>query len=274
MKLNVSISGAVAAFAMVLTLPGPGHANSAGKNGRSGLEGPNCSAAGCHDNGAETDPTIAVTGLETNLEMGSPVSVTITVTSNNADPANRRAGINAAIDGSIGTLTASNAATQNLGAVPNEITHAGKQAYTDGAVSFTFDLLANTPGAHTLYIFANDTNNNGTRNGDTPFGTTVNFTVDGDLPDAGPAPDSGPAADAGPSPTPDAGPASQDAGSGEEDAGDGNGGGNGDGNGGDDGGDDGGDSPGCGARTVSSDLPWPALFTLAFGFLLLRRRRR
>jgi hypothetical protein len=266
-------SGALIAALTLLPLA-TAQANGAGKNGRSGLQGPNCSAAGCHDNGAETAPTLAITGLENNLQMGSPVAVTLTVTTNNGTPEDRRAGFNAAISGEIGTLTASGTATQNLAALPNEVTHDGKQPYDNGSVSFTFDLLATTPGVHTLYAFANDANFNNARTGDTPGGTAVTFSVEDENgvvpqpPDAGPPPEAGDSPDAGPAA--DAGTTPDDAGT-TADAGSGNGDANGGGNGSDNGGGD--DAPGCGSRTVQSNVPWPAILAGFLLLLTLKRRR-
>jgi MYXO-CTERM domain-containing protein len=293
-KSKGALGGAFVVLGLLVAMPAG--AKQDGRFGMSGKAGTTCTQ--CHI-GTNDPPTVSIDGLGTPLDEGVSRTVTVTVSSNKADNSGRYAGFNAAISDGAGVL-----ATNGDGAVRAsstgeiEVTHMTRQSFGNGPVSFSFDITAPTAGTWTFWVTGNDADGDTALfSDDVPASATMEFTVSGSggvdggmgeedagtpMEDAGAAPDdAGPEPqDAGPAPV-DAGSAPDDAGNAEIDAGAGNGGENGGDTGGDNGGDGSGDdgdeddAPGCGSRTVRTDVPWPALAAgLFLAGLLFRRRRR
>lgn len=155
----------------------------------------------CHDTPAVSPPAIDVDGLD-GLRAGGSATLTLTVTSSNANPSERLAGFVVATDGAgVFSNTAGDGITNHC-AIGNVVKHEAPASSSircdgtvpcpsffdaGGAVAYSLVLERLQPGSFTLYVGVNDSNNNGFSSGDRGAAVALPFTVaDDDATDAGP----------------------------------------------------------------------------------------
>lgn len=169
-KSGGRIALALAAVAAIAGAPRPMLANSGGITGRSGKQGPTCTA--CHGGGVT--PDVRFDG-PTQVRVGDTVSLRFEVHAK--VPNQRAAGFNVAV--SRGTLALMDGEGERLVARVNELTHLGPKLTDDtGVAGWTFLWTApDSPGPATIYGAGNSVNLNGQSSGDRSNTTTLEIDV-------------------------------------------------------------------------------------------------
>jgi hypothetical protein len=181
-RFSLGIAGVLAACVFSLSA----HANSAGKTGRSGKQGPTCMEASCHSTSPSAAiPTVTLEG-PSSLTAGTTGNYTLVITGG----AGVKAGMNVAVSDNGGTL---DKVGTELRAAAGELTHTSPKPFVANEVRFDFTLLAPTTNRTvTLYASGNSVNGNANLDGDHSASTTKDVQVTGatSAPDAG-TPDAG-----------------------------------------------------------------------------------
>jgi uncharacterized protein (TIGR03382 family) len=154
-------------------------ANLNGITARSGKQGQNCMASGCHaTNPSPTAPTVQLQG-PTTLTAGTTGNYTLVITGGPAV----KAGMNVAVSNGGGTLNA------GVGSkvAASELTHSAPKDFANNEARFDFTLVApSSAGSVVMYASGNSTNGNGANTGDNAVSTQITIQVTGGgSPDAG-----------------------------------------------------------------------------------------
>jgi MYXO-CTERM domain-containing protein len=189
----------------LLLMPAAALASQTGITGYSGKTiGTNCRM--CHTLGTNANPSAAILGAGSNLNVLGTINVTVSITQGSTQTV--AAGINVALAGtaSVDSTLIAGPGTQIMA---GELTHTGPKPLDAGTVDFTFGIRAgNTNGPLTIYISTIGANRDMTNGNDGfyAFNRTIQVTGDSGMnlpPDSGVIidPDSGvvitPTTDAG-----------------------------------------------------------------------------
>lgn len=173
MKKNLLFRNGFVAMAVLLaTFSAYTNQNQApsNRNGSPASSGNTCAVSGCHSGPMQTDQVLTITSDIPANGFAENTDYTITVTGNRGTSAATTSGFEASVEstnGFEGSLSVAGFTTTKLVGVGRFATHNGKQGFSGGASSWSFNWNSGTaPDGTTIYAALNFANNNGAKNGD------------------------------------------------------------------------------------------------------------